>query len=164
MRGRYPTVAANCAVFFAPWADYWYAADSKFWNYYGVKGEWFKGARYTMAARYPGVIRWRPTGWSSHGGNSGHQSLQFAVEHGAERVLLLGFDHQHTGGKSHFHGDHPHNRRVRLGNAPACNSWVAKMKRSALELKKRGVEVINLSRETALECFPRSTVDEWLSD
>lgn len=163
MRGKYTTVAINCAVFFAPWSDYWYGADDRFWGYYGPKGDWFKGQRYSITARREGIIRWRPTGWSSHGGNSGHQSVQLAVEHGAKRVLLLGYDHQHTNGKSHFHGDHPNTNRVKLGNAKNCPQWVNKMERTSLDLKKRGVEVINLSRETALECFPRSTVDEWLS-
>lgn len=163
MRGRFPTIAVNCAVWFAPWADVLYAADSKWWSYYGPKCQWFKGEKYSITAHRADVVRWRPTGWTSHGGNSGHQALQLAVERGAKRVYLLGFDHQHTDGKTHFHGDHPRTNRVRLGNAAHCGAWRQRMRRTAVELKNRGVEVINLSRQTGLTVFPRSTVDEVVS-
>ena len=162
LRGFGHTIAVNCAVFFAPWADEWYAADTQFWNYYGSKGAWFKGHRVSRTRHALVAEQWRGKGWPRTGGNSGHQALQRAVESGYDHVALIGYDHQHTGGKVHFHGDHPRKNRVRLGNAPSVHHWVKQMDRTAIDLERRGVEVVNLSRDTALTCFPRMTVEELL--
>lgn len=162
LRGKAYTIAANCAVFFAPWADEAYGADQQFWKYYGPKLLWFKGKRVSRTRVGPDVETWHGRGWPRAGGNSGYQALQKAADNGFKRIALLGYDHQHTGGKAHFHGDHPRNRTVRLGNAKNVHHWVKKMEYLAPELERRGIEVVNLSRETALDCFPRMTVDEWL--
>ena len=164
VRGLGHTIAVNCAAFFAPWADELYAADQQFWNYYGPKLKWFKGNKVSRARHRLTDENWRGKGWPRTGGNSGHQALQLMIERGHKRVALLGYDHQHTGGKAHFHGDHPRNRHVRLGNAPSCHHWVKQMERTAKELPSRGVEVVNLSRETAITCFPRMTVEQFLAD
>jgi len=162
LRGFGYTIVVNCAVFFAPWADEWYAADLQFWNYYGKKGAWFKGHRVSRSRHELVDETWRGAGWPTTGGNSGHQALQLAVERGYERVALIGYDHKHTGGKTHFHGDHPRKNKVRLGNPQHCHHWARQMKRTSLTLKQKGIEVVNLSRETAIECFPRMTVEEFL--
>ena len=36
-------IAINCAVFFAPWAGYLFAADHVWWRHYAPKIKWFKG-------------------------------------------------------------------------------------------------------------------------
>jgi hypothetical protein len=38
------------------------------------------------------------------------------------------------------------------------------MERTAKDIERMGVEVVNLSRETALTCFPRMTVEQWLAN
>jgi len=38
------------------------------------------------------------------------------------------------------------------------------MARTALDLKERKVNVVNLSRQTALNCFPRMTVENFLEE
>jgi hypothetical protein len=161
VRAKGYAIAVNCAAFFAPWADELYAADMQFWNYYGPKLQWFKGQRFSRS-RVKGVETWRGKGWPTTGGNSGHQALQKAVSGGYKRIALLGYDHQHTGGQTHFHGDHRRDRQVRLGNAKNVHHWVRKMERTAKDIERMGVEVVNLSRETALTCFPRMTVEQWL--
>lgn len=89
-------------------------------------------------------------------GNSGAAAIQLAEMGGAERIVLLGYDCQHTGGKKHWHGDHPKG----LGNARAVDSWKVAFENLAKELS---AEVINCSRETALECFPRVDLEEALA-
>lgn len=155
--------AVNNAVFWTPWADCMYAADSVWWKYYGWRISWFKGQRYARGRPSRNVQQWRGVNWARTGGNSGHQALQMMVEFGARKVALIGFDHQHTGGKKHFFGDHPRKPGVRLGNARHTDQWVRYMNLTAKELVKMRVEVINLSRETALECFPRVTVEEFIT-
>ena len=54
-----------------------------------------------------------------HGQNSGYQAVGLAYHLKADRIILIGFDMQRTGGKSHWHGDHPRG----LNNADAVHKW-----------------------------------------
>lgn len=92
------------------------------------------------------------------GFNSGYQAIGLAHLWGAKRVLLLGYDMMRTGGKTHWHGDHPR----KLGNGGRFHEWVKEMSPLAADAKAAGMEIINCSRKTALNCFPRSTIQEAL--
>lgn len=148
-----------------------YACDWRWWNLYisavrsGFRGElwtcseqardqfgayWIRGTPGDGIAAEPESIL--------HGMNSGHQAINLACVFGATRILLLGYDCQHTGGKSHWHGDHPRT----LGNARCVGQWARGFKKQALDARARGVEIINCSRTTALKCFARSTIQECL--
>lgn len=83
------------------------------------------------------------------GGNSGYQSIGLAFLWGARRIVLLGFDMQHTGGASHWHGDHPWKRNAK----PPVRNWVPRFTQLAEDLEREGVEVVNATRQTALKCF-----------
>lgn len=94
-------------------------------------------------------------GWNPHG-NSGCGAISLACFAGARRVLMLGYDCQKTGGKTHWHGDHPKG----LGNAGSVHKWPAQF--ASLKAKMSGVEIINCSRETALTVFPRASLEQTL--
>jgi len=168
LRGVGPTIAVNNTVFFAPWADYLFACDSVWWRYYAAKVEWYKGHRVSRTHRGPNVEMWRGKDWSRTGGNSGHMAIQYAVDQGARNVALLGFDQQKTGGKAHFHIDHPRTTqdgaRTNMANAGGIAAWPRLMARTALDLRDRGIRVVNLSRVTALKCFPRMSVEAFLEE
>lgn len=87
--------------------------------------------------------------------NSGAQAINLAFLKGAGRIILLGYDMQNTGGKSHWFGDHP----KELTN---CNyaTYTPRFNKLSADLEKEGVEVINCSRVTGLTQFKRSTIDE----
>ena len=91
------------------------------------------------------------------GGNSGFQALNLAVRWGAARVVLTGYDYKDPG--NHWFGRHPPN----FSDPPqsVMSTWIANMNRAAPEVLKRA-EVINASRDTALECFPRLPLSEAL--
>ena len=89
-------------------------------------------------------------------GNSGAGAIAMAAKAGATRVILLGYDCQRTGGKAHWHGDHP----PMLGNAGSMPKWPDQFKRLAASIE--GVEVINCSRETALRAFVRMPLEDAL--
>lgn len=164
LRGVGKAVAVNCAVFWAPWADVLYAGDAIWWRFYGPKVEWFKGQRVSRSYQAKNIVRWRGE-WPRTGGNSGHLAIQYAADHGSKRIALIGFDQQKTDGKAHFHGDHPrrmHNKPTNLGNANGAPSWPRLMAKSAQDFAAREIEVVNLSRKTALACFPQMTVEEFL--
>ncbi len=96
-------------------------------------------------------------GWSPYG-NSGAGAISLACFAGARRVLMLGYDCQRTGGKAHWHGDHPKG----LGNAGSINKWPGQF--AKLKAAMAGVEIINCSRETALRCFPRARLEDCLAE
>lgn len=156
-------ISVNCGVFYAPWTAMHYAADDAWYKYYGWRTKpWYKGERYGCNVQRKGVTRWRGTiRWTERGGNSGHHAIHLAVEKGAKRIALIGYDHQHTGGKTHVHGDHPSVPGNRMGNAPAVHVWKKRMPATMRDCKERGVELVNLTRVTAITCIPRMTVEEF---
>lgn len=83
------------------------------------------------------------------GGNSGYQAIGLAFIWGAARIVLLGFDMQKTGGKNHHFGDHA-GGLPNLGDLP---TWIRRLHVLAIDLRRRGVELINASRETAIPPF-----------
>jgi hypothetical protein len=92
------------------------------------------------------------------GDNSGYQAINLAYLLGAGRILLLGYDMQARGSQTHFFGDHP----PPLKTGSDYRHWVTLFDRLAQDLVSEGVEVINCTRETALRCFARSTLNEAL--
>ena len=168
LRGVGPTIAVNCAVFYAPWADVCFATDAVWWRYYGPKITWFKGHRVSRTMNAPNIEVWRNKGWKRTGGNSGHMALQYAVDNGARNVALLGFDQQKTDGRAHCHADHPKmasdGKRTNMANAGGIHAWPRMMSRTAMDLNEMGVRVVNLSRATALRCFERMTPEQFVEE
>jgi hypothetical protein len=92
-----------------------------------------------------------------NGRNGGFQAVNLAVHLGAARILLLGYDMQ-TGGprRSHWFGDHPD------GVVSPYPTFIEKFRTIVAPLQQLGVEVINCSRATALDVFPRRPLEEVL--
>lgn len=90
-------------------------------------------------------------------GNSGAGSIRVAIEGGAKRIILLGFDCQHKDGKTHWHGNH----KAGLANAKQVERWPELFQRLRNDFPD--VEIINSSRETALTCFKRETLENALA-
>lgn len=162
------TVAVNCGVFYAPWAKYLFAADAVWWRYFTPKISWYTGHRVARSYKAANIEQWRGKNWPRTGGNSGHMAIQYAVDQGAMNIALLGFDQSKTGGKAHCHIDHPKHTqkgaRTNMANAGGIAAWPRLMAKTAIDLKQRGVRVVNLSRQTALTCFPRMTVKKFLEE
>jgi len=118
----------------------------------------FRGARYTTArlSEQFAVTRIEAKDFKTFG-NSGAGCVAMALAGDALRVVLLGFDAQHTGGKTHWHGDHPKG----MGNAGRTKQWPAKF--AELATKAGASDIVNCSRETALTCFRRAALSEALA-
>jgi hypothetical protein len=116
----------------------------------------FQGELVTAQRQCHGVRHFRPQGI----GNSGAGAIAVAADLGARRIVLLGYDCQHTSGKTHWHGDHP---KGCAGNAApkTMSRWPGHF--HALASSLRGVEIINASRETALRVFPRMPLEKALT-
>lgn len=97
------------------------------------------------------------------GGNTGHQLIGLAFMWGAARIILLGYDMQRgPKGESHHHGDHGNG----LPNPEPANlrEWAHRMIQAGADLRRHGVEVINATRRTALNCFEVMPLERALSN
>lgn len=131
-----------------------YAMDHAWWTTYLPEArEVFKGQMVGPFKRFAGV----QCAVSPTMKNSGAGAIALAVRQGARRIILLGYDAQKTGGKAHWHGDHPEG----LGNAGSVDKWPGHF--SALAKDLHGIEVINCSRQTALDAFPLGDLEAELS-
>jgi hypothetical protein len=88
------------------------------------------------------------------GSNSGYAAINLAYHLGAERVLLLGYDMMVRAGKRHWFGNHPQGMDANSNYA----SFVARFR--TINPADYGIEIWNVTRETALDCFPRYDLDE----
>lgn len=123
------------------------------WQQYGREvEEVFPGERWSRNS-IPGVRKLRVEASQ----NSGAGAIALAVSQGAGRVILLGYDCQLTGGRAHWHPDHP----GLMGNCGALADWPRQYRQLARQLP--GIQIINCSRDTALDVFPRGCLDEVLS-
>jgi hypothetical protein len=87
------------------------------------------------------------------GGNSGYQAINLAYHLGATRIILIGMDMSWQGGKSHWFGDHPEE----LTNAKP-DRYIAAFR--TIKPADYGLEIINCSRRTALDAFPRQNLED----
>lgn len=168
-QGRVPAVAIKDAHRLAPWVDVLYACDAKWWNQYeGVPA--FAGLKFSLdpqSARWPGVevlantgeegIELDPSGLRT-GRNSGYQAINLTVHFGARRIVLLGYDMKpNTHGRNHFFGQHPWN------TTPPFHLFLESFPAIVEPLKQIGIEVINCTRESVLDSFPRMRLEEALA-
>lgn len=138
-----------------------YGFDVAWWKWHiGEVEAAFTGAERCSQAKLPSRYRVTHLERVPHFGNSGAAAMALAAHRGARRIVMLGYDCQHTGGQAHWHGNHP----GKLGNAGSVEKWPEKFALLADHLKKKGVEVLNASRTTALECFPRADLNQALGE
>ena len=88
-----------------------------------------------------------------YGGNSGYQAVNLAYLLGAKTIILLGFDMFGT----HYFGDHDKS----LNNGSPYSQFIKAFE--TIDPEKHGIEIINCSRQTAMECFPRTTLENVLN-
>lgn len=143
----------------APWADVIYGSDAKWWRHYWPVVRALPGRKISVEIGLPikGVEYLRPSRevyddrpcYLSTGANSGYAALCLAAKLGAARVLLYGYDMGPRNGRLRRQ-DYPAN----LSSRPRFADWIPRYSLLAPELKRRGVEVINCTRGSALTCFP----------
>ena len=115
----------------------------------GLKGDQGERGADGGLSTDPGALR--------SGGHSGFQAINLAVHLGASRIVLLGYDTQPTGGRDHYFGAHPHGYKMPFD----MFRWL--FPSIVAPLEALGVAIVNCSRETALDCFPRRPLHEGLS-
>ena len=160
-------IAINTTYQRAPWADILYACDLPWWVEYHDKAKsefrgqfWTQdenaakkyGLRYIRSVNSPGLSK--QAGTIHQGGNGGYQAIGLAVQAGAKRIVLLGYDMHARGGK-HWHGDHPKSLNKRLPFA----DWIKRYEVLAADLSAAGVEIVNCSPDSVLACFQKGSIE-----
>lgn len=157
----HPVIVTNTTFKLCPWADVLFSFDKKWWEQYHeeVKAV-FKGRMISAsqtAVKY-GVESTFVVPWFTSFGNSGACAISLAMSGNAQKIVMLGFDCQKTGGKVHWHGDHPKN----MSNALSIKRWPKLFELVAKRATAAKIPVVNASRVTALTCFPRVDLAEAL--
>lgn len=164
-------IAVNNAHRLATFADVVFAMDRKWWNTYAAELRDCTAERWTTnreAAKVYGMNCVRAEAGAGMakdqnsirlGGNSGYQAVCLAILFGAARIVLLGYDMQNEGRRTHFFGNHPD-----LGNPlpDRFRHWHAEFHKLNRE-KPAGVEILNATRRTALRAFPLVQLQEVLT-
>lgn len=84
--------------------------------------------------------------------NTGAFAINVAVQLGAKRIILLGFDMQPVGGQNNYHADYPPPRQGQEKNP--YPKFLARFPKIAESLKALGIECINATPGSALTVFP----------
>lgn len=135
-----------------------YAMDRQWWEVYGEEvNKVFTGEKFSCnpIERQFNVTRLKREAFNGFG-NSGAGAVALAALGVPEKIIMLGYDCQKTEGKSHWHGDHP----IKLSNVRHIERWPAKFKELSQFVKP--YNVINASRTTALDVFPKMTLEQAL--
>lgn len=149
VHGRCKVAAVSDSIRLAPWADVLVSADRAWWDFHGEKLD-FAGPRYGVMPdlqQVVGVERFE----APSGTNSGLLGVMVAVSLGATKVLLCGVDLHSPG--DHFFGRHPEG----LKSTPAKRLEV--FKQQFARYRPAGVDVVNVSPNSALHCYRRSTLE-----
>lgn len=169
--GRCRVIVVNDNWRLIPRADVLYACDGQWWKRYavditvGFAGElWTQdketadtlGLCYIKARGGAGLSKRRDM--VHGGGNSGYQAIGLAYLFGARRIILTGYDMQNTGGLAHWFGNHP----ADWGPPMDPSTWLARFRELAIDLTLDGVDVINATTSTALQCFRRASLADAL--
>lgn len=154
---KLPTIVINTTYLLAPWADILYAADQEWWinNPDALK---FLGLKVTCTQPIrPDVLCLENSGREGFddrpscirtGQNSGYQAVHIAAHAKPSRILLFGFNMS----GHNWHGKHP--QPLRTTPLEDYLRWLSKWDGLAVELRARGVTVINCTPDSALRCFP----------
>lgn len=157
-RAGHITLATNDTWRLAPWARILYATDPGWWQQHNHELTHTRAQRWTnsiSAAKEMGLNLHVSRGGY---GNSGALAALLAMDMGASRVILLGYDCSLEAG-THWHGDH-----VRTGNptSHSIRDWAAQFEALSEEAKARSVAITNCSRATSLTCFKRLPLEKAL--
>lgn len=160
----------------APWADVLYGIDKGWWiAHHGAPK--FPGLKVSPSPTACRVYRLRQVtlrpfadiltrgevgvigcGLRTGGGFSGFQAINLAVQFGAKRIILVGFDMNLAAG-AHWNSDE---RGVGRADKNRTESWRKSLDAAAPQLEELGVEVVNTSAKSSLKSFKIMSLEEAL--
>jgi hypothetical protein len=178
LKGQF-VIAINRSYEVLPEAQIVYFTDKDYWLRHKEamlqhKGQLMRGAlNPAKEEQHPDVILWHLTGATGletnpgclkHGSNSTYAATNLAAVHlNFKRIYLLGVDMKWgtAGDKSTSHWHDGHKRiDAESGYKNMINNWQT----IVAPLKELGVEVWNANPNSALNCFPKCTIDRALAN
>jgi hypothetical protein len=170
-RYTHPLIVTNATFRLAPWADVIFGIDFMFWRSYADELRKAALMHKCWTCDSAAAERWQlkymrniaRDGLGKRelctGGNSGYAAINLAYLFGCRRILLIGFDmREGPNGEKHWHPDHP----SPCVQKHQFEEWLHKFTKLAADLKAEGCEVINCTPGSALDVFPRSTLESEL--
>lgn len=160
----------------APWADALYGIDKGWWianlgcpqfkglkfspspsaaRAFGLRQIKLK-ARAEILLREIGVIG---CGLKTGGGHSGFQAINLAVQFGAKRILMVGFDMTLANG-AHWNDDY---NGVARPDAGRVTAWREAMDECAEQFRELGIDVVNCTMGSVLKAYPKMPLSEALA-
>ena len=91
------------------------------------------------------------------GGNSGFHAVNLALQWGARRIVLVGFDYSLAKGV-HWHGRH--GGKLNNPTELVVRKWRQRLDAAAPTLARLGIEVFNTSATSALTAYPYRPLSE----
>lgn len=168
-KGKAKSIVIKSAWKLAPWADVLYGVDKGWWIA-NSGARVFTGLKVspspTVQKLFPGVlpVRLRPfdrmlsaetgiigCGLRCGGGFAGFQTMNLAIQWGAKRLILVGFDMTLENG-AHWTKDY---RGVARPDPARTASWREALDGCAGQLRDMGIEVLNASVWSALRNYPK---------
>jgi hypothetical protein len=145
----------------APWADVLYSADHAWWAHRGSDQRtacepW--GVEAIDVRRIDAMVFDEEGVVGRGGGASGFQAVNLAVNWGARRIVLVGFDMRP--GARHWHADH--GGKLNNPTDHLLGKWARVLDGAAKALRDRGVDVVNTSFGSALTAYPKMSLKDAL--
>lgn len=91
------------------------------------------------------------------GNNSGHQSLNIAIQEGYSEIILCGFDMLPVV-ETHWHNDYT----VKSNVSAYKSNFIPNFEKSVDIIKQLKVNVYNINKESALRCFKFANIEDFL--
>ena len=177
-------IAINVSYLIGDWMDMVFFGDLKFFQAHKTRLVDWPGLKVTCHT-YGNNISWvkyvpkddkKPMGihpdphmvcWNY---NSGAAAISIAANMGAKRIILLGFDMTYNDtGQRHWHNIYKSEiiekrtrGKIRFNQLFSFTRHLQGFPQIAKDAKARGIEIINLSPESAIEQFPKMTLKEFL--
>ena len=168
-------IAVNMSYQLGNWIDVLFFGDDGFWKtrrdeiiaFQGLRvsfeSEKIRDSRIKLVARNPRKkqgITFEPAGLLSWNFNSGAAAINLAIQFGAKKIILLGFDmHLDVNNNQHWH---------KVYTSP-LNSIKESMKKHlqgfpviAKDVEGTGIEIINCSPNSTIQCFQKANIWEVL--
>lgn len=168
LSGGLRVIAVNDAVYVAWWADWLHACDATWWNAHIQTVQHYQGIRTTLDQTVPD--QWQigllnntgkfgfdeNPGNCRTGGNSVYQAIHCAVHADAREIVLVGTDMKRERSRTHWHRGH--------GGPDVDYATVMAPAFDTLKpiLDERRIKIVNASPGTALEAFPKVSLEHAL--
>lgn len=92
------------------------------------------------------------------GNNSGAHVINFMANLRVKRIILLGYDMTITKGQSHWHGGHG----LPMSNHVYDDLFIPSINSMAPALKNLKIDVVNCSENSALNCFRKDKLENYI--